>query len=729
MLVHDSRRHHRPADLQLSFSSSTTTTNPLPLDYSSPAPSTFDSPNYLQTSDRPFHSRQSTPSDHFALPPRASQYMTASLPQNPPIRVQSSTPNQRVSQPAYEAPSSMLGNYSASGSEWDFANAYHLSPRDQHQHYLPSYRAHKRFSSGSSIGSTGPDSPYTQTYGSPYIVDSESVTGASPRLEAFDSAFVFPKSASAPAQGTNNGFFAPAFEGYNPSTYNADTLMATQAAMKQALVGHGGNTSANGEISDMPYGEGCNGSAENPSNVPKFSRTVTDAYQDELYQPSLAQTAPVAAARSQHAAANQQSHLLSPFKNVFSERLQEANRARSASPSSSTISRDKSPFRENSVYASDGFSGVASNPHSPATRLNSAARMREQAKAESDAIALAQHQPRNDDLVPPKTISPKEVSLDYNEPDEDANANMPLFPHQEQRQKRPKQSAIGNLKHEVFDNNNQAVANQHDTSNYPSSTASSQTTTTTAGAANYTFMPPSVPTSQVPQQYPFMARRQSSLRSTSDQVPEFPAHLASMESTKSESSQPERFYQGNMHGLPLSTDSSQQSSQQSPPSSSPMIQRPADTTASAGTYTCTAPSCSARFDTAAKLHKHRRDAHPSSPPRTPSTPYAPSSATHTPTSATFPSSSTGAPSRNQQSGPHKCERINPSTGKPCNTVFSRTYDLTRHEDTIHNNRKQKVRCRLCTEEKTFSRNDALTRHMRVVHPEVDFPGKKGRRGG
>jgi uncharacterized Zn-finger protein len=84
--------------------------------------------------------------------------------------------------------------------------------------------------------------------------------------------------------------------------------------------------------------------------------------------------------------------------------------------------------------------------------------------------------------------------------------------------------------------------------------------------------------------------------------------------------------------------------------------------------------------------------------------------------------------RNSQAGPHKCERINPSTGKPCNSIFSRPYDLTRHEDTIHNARKLKVRCHLCTEEKTFSRNDALTRHMRVVHPEVDWPGKQRRRG-
>jgi uncharacterized Zn-finger protein len=84
---------------------------------------------------------------------------------------------------------------------------------------------------------------------------------------------------------------------------------------------------------------------------------------------------------------------------------------------------------------------------------------------------------------------------------------------------------------------------------------------------------------------------------------------------------------------------------------------------------------------------------------------------------------------NSQAGPHRCDRINPSTGKPCNTIFSRPYDLTRHEDTIHNAKKQKVHCNLCTEEKTFSRADALTRHYRVCHPDVELPGKHRRRGG
>ena len=71
-------------------------------------------------------------------------------------------------------------------------------------------------------------------------------------------------------------------------------------------------------------------------------------------------------------------------------------------------------------------------------------------------------------------------------------------------------------------------------------------------------------------------------------------------------------------------------------------------------------------------------------------------------------------------------RINSSTNKPCNTIFSRPYGLTGHEDTIHNARKQKVHCPLCTEEKTFSRNDALTRHLRVVHPEHVDQNKRRR---
>jgi hypothetical protein len=63
------------------------------------------------------------------------------------------------------------------------------------------------------------------------------------------------------------------------------------------------------------------------------------------------------------------------------------------------------------------------------------------------------------------------------------------------------------------------------------------------------------------------------------------------------------------------------------------------------------------------------------------------------------------------------------TEKPWNAIFSPQYDLTRHESTGHTVRN--VQCSLCTEEMTFTRNDALARHYRVEHPEyAQFLGSK-----
>ena len=203
--------------------------------------------------------------------------------------------------------------------------------------------------------------------------------------------------------------------------------------------------------------------------------------------------------------------------------------------------------------------------------------------------------------------------------------------------------------------------------------------------SGFSFAPPSVPGVQVPQQYPFVRQ---SLNGTSN-MPEQRPQFNTLKSTEDYSD----------------------------------IKKPVGTKADSGTYTCTYHGCTLRFETPAKLQKHKREGHRQSVPLlgggSGSTVHRPSDASGT--------GMTSATLRNSQAGPHKCERINPSTGKPCNTIFSRPYDLTRHEDTIHNARKQKVRCQYCTEEKTFSRNDALTRHMRVVHPEVDFPGKTRRR--
>ncbi|OHE92283.1 hypothetical protein CORC01_12398 [Colletotrichum orchidophilum] len=203
------------------------------------------------------------------------------------------------------------------------------------------------------------------------------------------------------------------------------------------------------------------------------------------------------------------------------------------------------------------------------------------------------------------------------------------------------------------------------------------------GAA-FPYLPAQLQTGgvHVPQQYPFVAHP----RQSTEQI----SRLSSAESST-----------GGSDATSISNGTT--------------ISKPAGATADGGTYTCTYHGCTMRFETPAMLQKHKREGHRQTQgiggPRRPEA------------VATSPNSIL-----NSQAGPHRCDRINPSTGKPCHTIFSRPYDLTRHEDTIHNARKQKVRCNLCTEEKTFSRADALTRHYRVCHPDVEFPGKHRRRG-
>ncbi|KAK4031547.1 hypothetical protein C8A01DRAFT_21251 [Parachaetomium inaequale] len=125
-----------------------------------------------------------------------------------------------------------------------------------------------------------------------------------------------------------------------------------------------------------------------------------------------------------------------------------------------------------------------------------------------------------------------------------------------------------------------------------------------------------------------------------------------------------------------------------------------------GIYTCTYSGCTLRFDIQKQLQEHKKNNH-----------WRAHSLNNT--------TSVASTLLNTQDGPHRCDRINPSTNKPYNTVFSRPYDLTRHKDTIHNAGKQKIRCDLYTDEKSYSRADALSRHYRMSHPE-DFLRKQHR---
>ncbi|KAJ5184343.1 Zinc finger C2H2 [Penicillium cf. griseofulvum] len=361
--------------------------------------------------------------------------------------------------------------------------------------------------------------------------------------------------------------------------------------------------------------------------VPKLNRTISDIYQDELYNPSIM-------AAPQMSKPMGQNHL-NP-RNFIADRLQAANQghmsARSQSPSSR---RDRSPFRTSSPFAGD-MSNNALQQSQLATSIP---------MGQNSMNGMNMSQTSNTGDI--KTMSPKDAVLDF----QDGDDSMPLFP--------PGQSDF---------NLGDALGLRRDSGSMRPMEAFPQYTAPSMAQPQFAFSEPQ------------MQRPQSNLLQQSTEFPSLPA----VEST--ESSPPSQMNMPNTEG----------------------ISRPADTSSDAGTYTCTYHNCSYRFDSPARLQRHKREAHRQTTP-----------------GGHLVSRDTSL--RNSQAGPHKCERINPSTGKACNSIFSRPYDLTRHEHTIHTAGKQKVRCHICNEDKTFSRNDALTRHMRVVHPEIDWPGKQRRR--
>lgn len=577
----------------------------------------------------------------------------------------------------HSSPSQSLMQSEHSNSSW-LENGQ-LTPRS-------TTRAHHRESSLSSLGSAGPSSPYTANTSNPHIVGElyhdfndyhhPSSKPLTPAHTPSQEHFLTPHYST--FYHNSNLAFAMGHDGL-PKTGNADLMPAPE-------FNHSGRPSvasvASGDSPSTPpaYEEERQKHAYR-STVPKLDRTMTDIYTDELYNPSFHITS--AAPTSTPAQA-----VRSPQNDVFSQRLQAANNQHlNASQSQAPLtipSRERSPFRQGSPLAPTGNS-FSSQP--PNVRFGTATHMREQQKAENDARALQRQLERTSpEQTTPKTISPKDVDLVYHESEEDANT--PLFPPQQQssqhlpvnfRQPQELLEIDDSVSHRSY--GSMATSRRESTSTY---SASSQAT---PQQSNFNFIPPAVPGSarQIPQQYPFVpqARRQPS--NLSNVTEEFSATLVSMESSSSEYA-------------PESSD----------------IKKPTATTADTGTYTCTYHGCTLRFDTPAKLQRHKREGHRNSAAVI---------------SGGEEGGMTSAAQRNSQAGPHKCERINPSTGKPCNTIFSRPYDLTRHEDTIHNARKQKVHCPYCTEEKTFSRNDALTRHLRVVHPDQVDSSKNRRRGG
>lgn len=629
------------------------------------------------------------------------QHQTLSIPNNWSSNANISTPQPQhaaTANPIFSFEDQPLLDY----QHYNLNQAQSLMPADNHNSWLENgqltprstTRVHHRESSLSSLGSAGPASPYTANTSNPQVVG-----------DLYHDFHDFQPTSSKPLTPAHT----PSQESFLPPHYSNFYHNSNFAF----TMGHDGLTKPTGDAELMPAPEfnhsgrpsiasatarDSHSPSTPPSHeeerqkrayrntMPKLDRTMTDIYADELYNPSFQITSAPPTSTPVPSTVT-----LSPQNDVFSQRLQAAN-SQHLSASNTQVpltipSRERSPFRQGSPLAP---SRNNFGPQSPNLRFGTATHLREQQKAENDAMALQRQLERTSpEQTTPKTISPKDVDLVYHESEEDANT--PLFPPQQQSQGHPshyrQQPIISHDASEADENASQrsygSMATTRRESSSAYSTSSQATQQQQQGAFN--FVPPAVAGSvrQLPQQYPFVPQSLRQLSNLSNVSEDFPATLTSMESSSSEYA-------------PEHSES----------------KKPAATSADTGTYTCTYHGCTLRFDTPAKLQRHKREGHRNSAAAI---------------ASGDGSGMTSAAQRNSQAGPHKCERINPSTGKPCNTIFSRPYDLTRHEDTIHNARKQKVHCPLCTEEKTFSRNDALTRHLRVVHPDhVDLSRSRRR---
>lgn len=566
---------------------------------------------------------------------------------------------------------------------------------------------HHRNVSESTVNSTGPSSPFMQSSTYPYIANADQ----SPTTSYF----------SDNDQTFNNVGYAPSKLSHTPAAHLAMQNMAIDqhnSTYNEDIpdFAHSSRHSVSSKAPDSPstpqprsssdhdneerpalFKMPTNGEEVSDSelferylymsslpdykaNAPRveLNRTESAAFADELFNPNNSDSLQPPPVHTNN------STMLSPHRNLIDERLRTANSIRSQSPVGD-LSRDRSPFRQNSPFAApttQSFNG-------PGPFLATAADSRRKQREEASAREWMSHQPKLRREAT-KTMSPKDALLDFVDSE---GSDMPLF---------------GETLPSGYNFANSMAAPPTNVGGFRASSSDQSS----VGSTTFNFLQPQQPT------MPTNPYAQAHYRPTdfnTESTPDFPAHLATMESSMSEG--PGASSQGSMTAASVS--------------------RPQHTTADTGSYTCSADGCYQRFDSAVKLLKHGREAHParqslSSTGTATSSPEEDDRRSSSPAVApgTLGSSMTAAAlaERNSQQGPHKCTRINPSTGKPCNSIFSRPYDLTRHEDTIHNRQKQKVRCQYCREEKTFSRADALTRHMRVVHPEVDFHGKRGRKG-
>lgn len=394
------------------------------------------------------------------------------------------------------------------------------------------------------------------------------------------------------------------------------------------------------------------------TTIPKLGpRTISDAMQDELYNPSVA---PGTSHNSQ-----QPSLCATPSKFPILYQQAQKQHVLGTTPA---LPRDHSPFRADSEYhpAHGAQFTIPTSPSRSSALLAvgfpiARAQQEQEASAGIERTALqSQMQDEYNTLgEAPKTISPKDAYLEYREPSQEGIKGSLFSQEDEYSQNGSVHS--GSYKSSVHDDDEDAQSYGFKREESFGSMATSRRESDASMNFSGPMFSPGSSQQFTPLGFRYgyseMSNRQS--EETSDPTPQQPVE-----------DEGDYDYQ---------------------PTNSP-LSKPSESNANRGGYTCTVPGCTQRFPTTNKMAKHRREAH----------------------RQTTPGSRGDGVARSHHPGPHRCTRTNPTTNKPCNTIFSRPYDLTRHEDTIHNTHREKVRCEICNDEKTFSRQDALTRHKKVI---------------
>jgi len=373
---------------------------------------------------------------------------------------------------------------------------------------------------------------------------------------------------------------------------------------------------------------------QTPLRVPKFERTYTDAFEDELFDESSSSASQSVISQGQVSRHDTPNFA---YPRITKYYMDKNARAPVASPSrhqQSPLSySDKSA---NMMYQSgqpeNSFYDLLGN-QKESQRLSSS--------QVADSVRRLQ--------VPGRTtVSPREAFLDY--PDSADFREKSLF---------NKSASPYSQTHESQDSHHQSSDSSPSIDDYISDRVQEAQNPVSSTAA--------FPLSDLRANlHPMSAERSS--RSMSSSTP--------------------------LSGLPsgdMSVDSAASSeSEYDPTASSRRASRSSGRSSLAKPFACV--DCGKRFDKSQPLQLHRRNSH---------------------------GRGSGLPSLNQHrfsNTAHRCDWEDPATGKMCNTIFSRPYDLIRHYETKHSAKRQEFICPHCEDKKSFSRSDALRRHLRVKHP-------------